>query len=63
MGKEETIAPEVKSKVEEYAYKHYKMFKNKRAKTFIYLVGWKHLRERQELKTSDQPAGVTTNGG
>lgn len=29
MGKEETITPEVKSKVEEYAYKHYKMFKNK----------------------------------
>jgi len=29
MGKEETIAPEVKSKVEEYAYNNYKMFKNK----------------------------------
>lgn len=29
MGKEETIAPEVKAKVEEYAYKNYKMFKDK----------------------------------
>ena len=29
MGKEETIAPEVRAKVEEYAYKHYKMFKKK----------------------------------
>ncbi len=29
MGKEETIAPEVRSKVEEYAFKNYKMFEGK----------------------------------